>query len=108
MPKCRQCGEPIDWRVTPNGRKQPVNEGTDVVHWTTCTAPRKKVIKPVRCIEAHQDCGGCEHRMPHVNRRHEGKRACGKWFRCGPWGEEEVYLRVRCVRVDRLEADEDA
>lgn len=40
--ECRGCGDALDWYITPNGKKMPMNhmdKGTDpaVPHWTTCT-----------------------------------------------------------------------
>lgn len=40
--ECRGCGDPIEWWVTPNNKKIPMNamdKGSDaaIAHWTTCT-----------------------------------------------------------------------
>ena len=39
---CRGCGDSIEWWITPNGKKLPMNsmdKGSDVgiAHWATCT-----------------------------------------------------------------------
>jgi hypothetical protein len=49
MPKCKGCGEKIEWIETTNGKKMPVNPGKvmlvlsngqvvtgQVPHWSTC------------------------------------------------------------------------
>lgn len=33
---CRGCGADIEWWITPNGKKLPVNVGTAEPHWSTC------------------------------------------------------------------------
>lgn len=33
--KCRGCGEPIEWWITPNGKRMPMNLDF-TVHWSTC------------------------------------------------------------------------
>lgn len=34
---CKKCGTAISWWETPKGKKMPVNRGTAVPHWETCT-----------------------------------------------------------------------
>lgn len=39
---CRGCGDPIEWWITPNDKKIPMNsmnKGTDaaVAHWSVCS-----------------------------------------------------------------------
>jgi hypothetical protein len=34
----RGCGVEIDWWVTPNGKKIPLDRGTAKPHWATCSA----------------------------------------------------------------------
>lgn len=35
--ECRGCQAPIDWYVTPAGKKIPMNQDTAKPHWATCT-----------------------------------------------------------------------
>jgi hypothetical protein len=40
--ECRGCGDAIEWWITPNGKKMPMNpmtcsESPAVPHWSTCS-----------------------------------------------------------------------
>lgn len=45
---CRQCGQPIRWRETPNGKMQPINEDGEI-HFATCPKRERKKLPDNVC-----------------------------------------------------------
>jgi len=43
---CKGCGVAIEWWITPNGKKMPVDHGTAMPHWKTC--PQAELFRKER------------------------------------------------------------
>jgi hypothetical protein len=41
---CADCGAPLVYWRTPNGKRIPMNEGTATGHWGTCPTPKFKKL----------------------------------------------------------------
>lgn len=46
---CRGCGAPIYWERTRKGRMMPVDAGTFLPHWETCT--NKELFRRIKAIK---------------------------------------------------------
>jgi DNA-directed RNA polymerase subunit RPC12/RpoP len=79
---CRNCGAPIDWRETSNGRLQPIDPDTGEVHFATCAArPAKPALPSHVCLK----CGSLDlEHLPGVAMHHGAIRCrdCGahRWL----------------------------
>jgi hypothetical protein len=44
--KCRTCGADIEWWISPNNKKIPMDHGTAIAHFTTCPDADQHRSKP--------------------------------------------------------------
>ena len=76
---CRFCGAEIEWRLTPNGKKQPWDIGIERVHFVSCSAYPRKPEHP------RDTCHLCGSKNVIVKPRDTGLHAA--LLRCGDCGK---------------------
>jgi len=82
MATCRECGARISFRLTANGKKQPIDEATGEVHFAVCPARQKEPLPDHVCLK----CGSLNVERLPGSWPHYGAlkcRDCGarRWLR---------------------------
>lgn len=70
--RCRDCGAPIIWRRTPNGKLQPINVDGGEVHFATCTKRPRQTYPSNVCLK----CGSMDVTVLPGTGPHHGAIRC--------------------------------
>jgi hypothetical protein len=50
--RCRSCGAPVEWRLTPAGKRCPYDAGTETSHFQTCPDAKRWTKPKLAGVEA--------------------------------------------------------